>query len=951
MNRLRDLTRTVGFASWRRSFLADGGLWATLAVALLVVGFLVTAAPRSLERAVADDLVAGLDAADPVQRNLVFGRTTPVGAGRVSDPLSLVEQWSEELRAQLPESIDALIDSETYVVESPQFTVATWPDGDAGPFPTTLRFRYQEGIEDRLTVTDGEWSETVGTAARLVGTDCPEGVDPVDFVSDPADEATCAVEESTEVDLVLSAQTAADLRVTVGDRLLLRPATTDLAWVSASISVADIRFVVRVAGIGTYGDTSDPYWFADDLLARPRIAENPDFRLIDAAGLFAPSQFRSIEQDLPGVVFDMSFRYGVDAEVVAASDTVALADELDQLTVERAVLQTQLPRILRENIAQRAVTVSLLAVVVSGAVGAALAMVGVTARLAALRRRSQRVLLADRGASSLQLTVGTTIDALVAVLPAAVLGVGAAAFLVTGAPSSGRFDGPGVAVGTAIAAASVVAVVVAAARAAAPHPLAASRRWVARIVTVVVAVGGLLLVRRRTGADDAPTIVEVEVDWLLAAVPVALAVLAAVVLLLLLGPAVAGWGRLLARRGGSGWFVGVRRLRDTLPAASVPILALVVAVSGAAFAASIADGIDERRTLASWTAVGGDHRIASVGQGTTLPEAVLRPVEAAVADGSVTAAFGTSVADIRFASPEGDFVADVLAVDLASVSSLVRGADVDMVARPAIGSAIRHAADGPELPGAIVVGEPGGPLGPRPIIGDTLDLVIGGSPLTLEVVGVVSHFPGVGRTSVVLDRADLVAHSPERYSTPGLVVLGPGTGGEGWAEVAAFGGTGVVYEGRDDWIAAAAGDPLAEWVDTSLTASAVIALLTAIGVAVAAVVIAAPVRRRHLALYSLAGAGPKELRRVAFVEHVPTVAVAALLGLACGIATTELVGTAIDLDALHEGEPLSGVVAPVGLGVVANVALVAVTALATHLTARHDPSAAADVLRTGERDD
>ena len=441
MNRLREFVVGVGWTAWRRSFVADAGIWITAAVSIAIVSFLVTAAPRSLEHAAADDLVAGLDAADPVQRNLVFSRTTPVGAGRVSDPLSLVEQWSDELRGQLPESVDGLIDSETYVVESPQFTVASWPDGVSGPFPTTLRFRYQEGIEERLSLDAGAWSEAVGEAVRLVGPDCPDDADAAMW--EPDGEIACDVEATTEVDLVLSVQTAADLDVSVGDRLLLRPATTDLAWVSANLDVADIRFVVHVAGIGNYGDTSDPYWFADDLLARPRVAENPDFRLVDAAGLFAPSQFRSIEQDLPGVVFDMSFRYGVDADRVAASDTAALADELDQLTVERAVLQTQLSRILRENLAQRSVTVSLLAVVVSGAVGAALALVAVTARLAALRRRSQRVLLADRGASSAQLSSSALLDAVVAVLPAAVTGLLLASGLVAAAPSSASIAGPG----------------------------------------------------------------------------------------------------------------------------------------------------------------------------------------------------------------------------------------------------------------------------------------------------------------------------------------------------------------------------------------------------------------------------------------------------------------------------------------------------------------------------
>ncbi|MGV4981868.1 FtsX-like permease family protein [Streptomyces sp. NRAIS3] len=244
-----------------------------------------------------------------------------------------------------------------------------------------------------------------------------------------------------------------------------------------------------------------------------------------------------------------------------------------------------------------------------------------TGGLAADRRRAELALLRARGASLPALAARLLAETAVAAVPAGALGLAAALLMVP----AGR-------TGYAVAAAAAVTLTACCAlplRAAVAHRAVRAtadradlatvrpsrRRTVAELTLLVLAAGAVAALRRRGTSGD----------QLVALAPVLVGVIAALLLLrlypLLLrrltGPA--------ARLRGATGHLSLARAGRTQTSAVLPLLALLTALTTAAFGGSVLAGVADARDRAALLAIGADARLDS---DTPLPTAVPARVRA-----------------------------------------------------------------------------------------------------------------------------------------------------------------------------------------------------------------------------------------------------------------------------------------------------------------------------------
>jgi putative ABC transport system permease protein len=229
--------------------------------------------------------------------------------------------------------------------------------------------------------------------------------------------------------------------------------------------------------------------------------------------------------------------------------------------------------------------------------------------LAAARRRPELELLRARGAGLAGLTVRLLGETTAVAVPAAAAGTLLALVLVP----SGR-TAPAVLLGAATAAAASLALPL---RAAAAHrrprlsgredvtAVRPSRRRTVAELTLFAVVAGALAALRHRGTSGG-------VDVLTAAVPVLLAVGAALVLLRLYPVPLRLLARPAARLNGAVAHLGLARAGRAPAAAALPLLAVLTALTVASFGGSVLAGVDAGRAHAATVAVGADARVDAV---------------------------------------------------------------------------------------------------------------------------------------------------------------------------------------------------------------------------------------------------------------------------------------------------------------------------------------------------
>lgn len=930
MARRRFGSLSVGARVLGRQIAAAPGAAATIFIAVLLTALFVTAVPRLLERVSTEDLRESMAEAEPEQRNLTAETVTRLAAGRTGNRFANVLSRGEGVLQQgFPDSVKSIVTETRFVVDSAQFAVSSFPDGEIGPFPTFFRFRYQEGIDAELELVDGSMPAVREPIPMLVGLQCPD--DPLDtegFEDDP--DVDCRVVDTPVFETAITAETAEAMMLHVGDQVMLHPDASDHLWALGALGQQE-GYVLAISGIIELSDIDGKLWFADPALHRPRIRENPDFRLIFATGLMAGESYGPLLEGVPLGDFRYTWRYFVDPGLVDAGDAVALRADLDKiLPPQDETVVTFLPDLIDEYLERRALTVRLMSTAVAGLVATGVGAVLVLAALIAERHSRSTVLIRDRGASRGQLALTSLYSGILLVVPAGLLGYAVTAALLgnteTLAPARGT---------AALAAGGTVAVVIASGpyvfrRLGALRRLdsttepRSTRRVVLEVFVVVAGVASIALLRRR-GLADSPS--AGELDPLLAVAPAVIGVAVGIVLIRLIRPLMTALSWIGARGRALVAFVGLRRLVEVSPTSRAPTLVILLAVAVAVFSSVVRTSIAEGQEEHAWQLVGADFRVE--GHRTGVPLTGVDP--GALAAGSPWAE-AVLVPDAEVLGGRQAPVVPLLALDVARYREVVEGSTIDLAGLEALAS--------PRGDGAVpVLVSERWPAQNSPPPGTRLTLEMGTVDPAVVVAGVVDRFPSLSPDLpfIVIDLPALrqvMGDLPVRTTT--LYLQSPPEASdrieESLREMYALAGLRSRHRVVDDL----AGDPFALWVDRGLAVVLYLGVGFAAIAAVSLLTVTAARRRRDLGYLRTLGLEASQATAITIWELMPMVVLATAVGALTGAIVSRLLAPALDIESFTGGlfpaqivvEPLTLVMTTVVVAAVLGAA-VAIFVLAT----------------------
>ncbi|MGA5574218.1 ABC transporter permease [Streptomyces koyangensis] len=573
-------------APWVRTRLRAAPLQAlSLAVLVLVTAFLAGALPRAVEGAEAEGLRHALAEAGPADGAIEVLADTPAPhhpvpvREKAARPAALREVGAQ-IDALLPAPLTATEERGSRGVQLSE----PLPSEEPGlPRPDGLPPRFLVAAQDGLT-----------EHARLVAGAWPRG------------EGVRSADRSAEA--VVTRATAKAMRLKPGS-------VVHLPAVQGPDRAVKITGVVEPLAPGT------TYWSHTEVLRTPGLLAAPSNSPFNtnyywqAALLLAPEAgpFLYGLDPLPQAYW----RISPDTSGLTARDVPALQAGLASL--EGGPLQS---RLRSEVAAGAAVSTGLdgavdafagLSRAVSSVTAVALVGAGTVAgvvllmaqALTATRRRPELTLLRARGASVAGIAGRLLAETAVVVLPAAAAGQALAWLLL---PEARAWLS--LAASAAVAALACLALPV---RAALAHRTPrvheargdlvlarpSRRRTVAELCLLVLAAGAVLALRGGTDVGGP----------LVAAAPVLVAVIAALVLVRLYPLPLRLALRPLARTRGALGFLAVARTGRGSAAQVLPLLAVLTALTTAAFGGAVLAGIDDARDRAALLATGADARV------------------------------------------------------------------------------------------------------------------------------------------------------------------------------------------------------------------------------------------------------------------------------------------------------------------------------------------------------
>ncbi len=523
------------------------------------------------------------------------------------------------------------------------------------------------------------------------------------------------------------------------------------------------------------------------------------------------------------------------------------------------------------------------------------AVIGVAARMIAVRRSGELAVVRARGGSVRQVAVLMLRGAAAVALPAAVAGAALAlAAESRDASSSLGWALAGLILATGLAGPPLTAAWRHRRPAPASNPAqvtttettgsrrASLRRWVAEATACAAAVAALIVVRGQgVPAAGRP-------DLLVAATPVLVAIPVVVVVLRLYPLVISGLLRLSARAPGATGFVALARASRTSLTGVLPVFALVLGLSVAAFAGMVRDAVARGEAAASWQVTGAD---VVVNTGTAGgPGIVSRPVTAA-AQKAITAVPGVrrsaTVWQTSWSAPGGQALT-VLAVDPSRYAALVASTPF------------------PRFPASVIAGPaPASAGGPIPVVASAAAAAILGDgvsrltapsamgPISVRVAGRLSGTPAqAGSAWIVMPTLRLPG--PGGQPAPQLLLLtGSGIDQTRLSAVAGKVLPGASVTFRSAALAALAGAPLQHGAGLIM----LLTLLTAAGLGLCTLVVGLALgsAERELTLARMTTMGHEKPLRLLVTEAMPAVLAAAAAALVCALVLPGLTGPALDL--------------------------------------------------------
>ncbi|MFF9199650.1 FtsX-like permease family protein [Streptomyces sp. NPDC014779] len=666
---------------------------------------------------------------------------------------------------------------------------------------------------------------------------------------------------------------------------------------------------VTVTGIVEPRGTASGYWAYDSLRHVPEFTAKAGAEPVyywAATLLLAP-------EGAPALVGTTGqpepyWRFTPATGHLTAQDTDRLAAALDSMGDGPGLVRlkktlgpnsafvTDLDRIVAGHAGTRDAIASVVAVAAFGVGAVALVVLAMTGGLFAARRHAELALLRSRGASLAGIGGRLLGETAVISVPAAGLGLLLAVLLV-GADSAARFL-PALAGAAAVA---VVAAVLLPARAMVQHrrpqlhggredlvsARPSTRRTVAELTLLVLAVAAVTALRRRGTADAG--------DHLVSAAPVLVALIAAVVLVRLYPLPLRWAARPAARVRGTVGFLALARAGRSSASGALPLLALLLALTTAAFGGSVLTGVADARDRAASLAVGADARVNGEGGRAPLPAGLADAVRGAPGVREVSPVqieYGLELPS-RLGTADQGMGAPLIGVEPVSYARLAArtgfGAfDAGLLKSTGTGGP-EHTGDSDRVIPALASPKVAERLGTRP-----MEIIAAAGRFHVKVVAVREATPALpDKDFLVVNGTDLT----NRAATA-LLVTGPAGAPLDAAAlrsaVAAHGkGLGVVL--REERRAAYVDSPL----QTGAEGLYRVAIAAGAGYAVLAVLLSllqtAPERTTLLARLRTMGLTRRQGRTLLALEALPQALLAAAGGALVGWATIALLSPGVDL--------------------------------------------------------
>ncbi|MDF6021094.1 FtsX-like permease family protein [Streptomyces sp. JH34] len=861
-------------APWVRTRLRTApGISAALAVLVFLTAFLAAAFPRSVDAYETQALRHDVTTASPGQSVLeVTTLPPPLGQAPSVREAAMREKALASahgaLIGALPDPVRADVPASSYGVHTTKPLVADepWlPRPDA--LPPQLTYAAPSALPDHSTLRSGRWPEARGTVTL----------------------------DTREVEAAVTEETAAELK--------MKPGSTVTVPTQKGTSLT-----VRVTGVVAPSRPGSGYWAVDPLLRAPSLIRDPG----SPAPVFYWRATLLLAQDTGPALLattgepEMYWRLAPDASGLTAADVPALETgiaavengpgllELRDIAGPNTTLTTGLDAILGAYSSMRTAIgpVVMVAAVGIGAVAAVVLLM--TGGLIGARRHHELALLRSRGGSLRGIGGRLLAETAVSVVPAAALGLAAAVLLVHEA----RFL-PAL-VGAALVAALCVVLPL---RTALHHrrPMLhgarddvmsarpSRRRTVAELTVLVLAVGAVAALRRRgtsTGSEG---------DLLVSSAPVLVGLIAALVLVRLYPLPLRLAARPVARLRGAVGFLSLARAGRASSSGTLPLLALLIALTTAAFGGSVLAGVADARDEASLRAVGAEARISGEGGPAPVSGGLLRQVretEGVTDVAPVRIEYGTPLAASSAVRSDTERVT-LVGVEPESYARLALGTGLPAFPTSALGDGPGKALPAVVSPGVARL------LGDRP---HTVRSEAG--DITVRVAGVLP------RTSAVTD-SEFVVVDAKRLARPGattLLVTGSSLDGQRLRAAAREAGPEFAVRLRSAERDRFTDTPMQSGAERIYGA----AVVAGAGYALLAVLLSllqtAPERTTLLARLRTMGLTTRQGRRLLASEAMPQALLAASGGLVVGWATIALLAPGIDLGALAlaDGDPSAG---------------------------------------------
>lgn len=687
--------------------------------------------------------------------------------------------------------------------------------------------------------------------------------------------------QTPQIEAAVTAATAKSLHIKVGSVIHVP-------------GVERAPLAVRVTGILTPHDPGGAYWSAQPLLRTPTLValptpDRPKYWLgslllaQDAAPALLGTQAK------PGPYWqltpDLTALHAHDLDrlksAVASLESGPGLQDARTYTGPDTDLSTGLDDVFASFARLRSGIGPLIAVAAFGTGTVAAVVLLMAGGLAAERRRTELALLRARGASLRGLTFRLFAETSVVAVPAGALGLTAALLAL---PTDRRAYAVAVALAVTLTACAALPV-----RAALTHRVVrvhgpredvasvrpSRRRTVAELTLLVLASGAVEALRRRGTSGSSGSSSTSAGDQLVSLAPVLVGVIAALVLVRVYPLLLRRLARPAGRLRGVVGPLSLARAGRTSVSAVLPLLALLTALTTAAFGGSVLAGVGEARDQAALLAVGADARLdATAPLPSALPGKVRRmPGVRGLAEVSI--AYQAKPRDDQESVPlvgvdPGDYAA------LAGWTGL--GAFGEGRLKPSAG--VLPALASPSVAEA---------YGTRPLLVRLEDT----STLTVRIVLVRDRTPAVaGADFLVVNRAGLSATAARPTA---LLVTGGGVSGAA-LRTAAGGSAGVTV--RAEARARYVDSPLQSGAERIYTA----AVAAGAGYAVLALLLsllrAAPERAALLARLRTMGLTRAQGRRLLVLESLPQALLAAAGGALTGWATIRLLAPGVDLTAI-----------------------------------------------------